>query len=100
MKEPPMWESIKKAFSSAKESTGIEIPGLPDDLGAVGESTTTAVKGLTESASGAVDGVSAATDSFTSGAEEVAAKVANTVDSAGKAGPDLFDELFGTRPPK
>jgi ABC-type transporter Mla subunit MlaD len=100
MKEPAMWESIKKALSSVKESTGIEIPGMPDDLGAVGESTTTALQGLTESASGAVDGVSAATDTVMSGAEEVADKAANTVDSAGKAGPDLFDELFGSSPLK
>jgi ABC-type transporter Mla subunit MlaD len=95
-----MWESIKKAFSSVKESTGVEIPGLPGDLGTLGESATTAVQGLTESASGAVDGVSAARDSVTSGAEEAADKLANAVDSAGKAAPDLFDELFGTSPLK
>jgi len=47
-------------FVSLKEAAGIEIPGLPADLGSVGESAATAVQTATESASGVIDGAGAA----------------------------------------
>jgi hypothetical protein len=67
-----MWETIKNAVTSAKEALGIEIPGLPVDLGAIGETVTGAVAGATESATGALDGVAAA-------GEAAAGDVAQTV---------------------
>jgi hypothetical protein len=43
LKEALMWERIKNALVGVKEATGIEIPGLPVDLGSVGDSAETAV---------------------------------------------------------
>jgi len=57
-----MWEAIKNALMSAKEATGIEIPGLPADLGSIGDSAATAVQTVTESANGAIDGAAAAAE--------------------------------------
>ena len=46
-----MWAALKKAVAGVTESLGIEIPGLPIDLGAVGDAAATAAQGVTESAS-------------------------------------------------
>jgi len=59
-----MWEMLKKAFTGVADAIGIEIPGLPVDLGAVGDATTTAVQGLTESATGVVEAATSATDAI------------------------------------
>ena len=48
-----------------KEAVGFEIPGLPADLGPLGESATTAVQDVTDSATGVVDGPTAVTDAIT-----------------------------------
>lgn len=95
-----MWEAIKNALSSVKETTGIEIPGIPEGLGSIGESATTAVQDLTESATGAVDGVAAATESATGGVEGAGEAAATAAESAGQAAPDLIDKLFGANPLK
>lgn len=50
-----MWETLKNALVGVKEALGIEIPGLPVDLGSLGESPTTAVQDITETATTAVD---------------------------------------------
>lgn len=68
-----MWEAIKNALISVKEALGIEIPGLPADLGSLGESATTAVQDVADSstavvdeaAAGVVDGSAAITDAIT-----------------------------------
>jgi hypothetical protein len=90
-----MWDTIKNALSGVKDSTGIEIPGMPEDLGSIGESATTAVQDVTESATGAVDGVAAATETVTGGIEGAGESAATAVESAGDAAPDLLDKLFG-----
>ena len=50
-----MWEALKKMLISVKESLGIEIPGLPADLGSLGETATAAVQDVADSATAAVD---------------------------------------------
>jgi len=45
-----MWNMLKNALIGVKDSLGIEIPGLPTDLGSVTESATTAVQGVIDSA--------------------------------------------------
>jgi hypothetical protein len=60
-----MWETIKNALIGVKEATGIEIPGLPADLGSLGESATTAFQSVTESATGVIDGAAGATEAVT-----------------------------------
>lgn len=86
-----MWEAIKNALVSAKETTGIEIPGLPADLGSIADSATTAVQAVTESATGAVDGATTATEAVTGGVAGVAETAATAVDSA----PQALTELTG-----
>jgi hypothetical protein len=67
-----MWEELKNALIGVKEAVGLEIPGLPADLGSLGESATTAVQDVTDSATGivdeaagVVDGATAVTDAIT-----------------------------------
>lgn len=55
-----MWEALKKALARITEALGLEIPGLPADLGSLADSATTAVEGVTESTTAAVDEVAAA----------------------------------------
>lgn len=50
-----MWEALKNALIGVKDALGLEIPGLPADLGSLGESASTAVQDVTESATGVVD---------------------------------------------
>jgi phage-related protein len=76
-----MWETLKNALIGVKEATGFEIPGLPADLGSLGESATTAVQSVTESASGVMEGAATATESFTGldGVTEAAATATEAV---------------------
>lgn len=67
-----MWEALKNAIIGVKEAVGLEIPGLPADLGSLVESATTVVQDFTNSATGlvdeatsVVDGATAATDAIT-----------------------------------
>ena len=55
-----MWEALKNALVGVKEALGIEIPGLPVDLGSLGESATTAIQDITETATTTVDEAAAA----------------------------------------
>ncbi|HEX7537975.1 MAG TPA: hypothetical protein VF391_13350 [Dermatophilaceae bacterium] len=75
-----MWETIKNALMGVKEATGIEIPGLPADLGSLGESATTALQSVTESATGVVEGAATATEAFT-GVEGVTEAAATATES-------------------
>ncbi|MGV8850209.1 MAG: hypothetical protein ACOH16_11765 [Propionibacteriaceae bacterium] len=50
-----MWEALKNVFVGVKEALGIEIPELPIDLGTLGETATTAVQDVADSATAAVD---------------------------------------------
>jgi len=99
-----MWESIKNALKGVKDATGIEIPGLPVDLGSIGDSASTAVQTLSESASDVVDGAAAATDGVAGGvAGEVAGiteTAATAVDSAAQALPDISVGPVGANPVK
>jgi hypothetical protein len=76
-----MWGTFKNAITTVKDALGIEIPGLPVDLGAIdaggiGEVATTAATGLTE---GGASGVAEA-------AGAVGAAATATVDSVSDAG--------------
>lgn len=88
-----MWETIKDAVANLKEALGIEIPGLPADLGAVGETVTGAVGGITESATTALDGLGAVGQTAVGGLADAANAVsglpAAAVDSATQAVPDI-----------
>jgi len=92
-----MWETIKNALAGMKDASGIEIPGLPVDLGSLGESADTAWQSVTESANGVVDGA-------TSAAEGVAGSVAeaapSAIDSAAQSLPDITLGAIGDRLPK
>jgi hypothetical protein len=89
LKEALMWERIKNALVGVKEATGIEIPGLPVDLGSIGDSAETAVQAATESATGLIDGAAAATDGVAGSVAGVTETAATAVDSAAQALPDL-----------
>jgi hypothetical protein len=91
-----MWEAMKNALMSVKEATGIEIPGLPVDLGSIGDSAATAV----QSATGVFDGVATAAEAATGGLADVAEVAATTVDSASQAIPDLTGGPLGGSPEK
>jgi hypothetical protein len=113
LKEAPMWETIKNALINVKEATGIEVPGLPADLGSIGESATTALQSVTESATGAIEGVSSATETVaggvggvaetagaaaeagTGGVAGVSEAATTAADSATQALPDLTGGLIG-----
>jgi len=92
-----MWQAIKNALMSVKETTGIEIPGLPADLGSIAESATTAVQAVTESATGAVAG---ATEAVTGGVTGVTETAATAVDSAPQELTDLTGGLTDGSPEK
>ncbi len=73
-----MWEAVKNAILSVKEATGIEIPGLPADLGSIADSAT-----------GVVDGATTAAEAVTGGVAGVAETAVTAVDSAPQALADL-----------
>jgi hypothetical protein len=81
-----MWDVIKNALISVKDATGIEIPAVPADLGAIGESATTAAQTVTESAAGSVAGVSQT--------------AAGAVDSVAQGLPEAAGGVIGTSPGK
>lgn len=102
-----MWEAIKNAMTSLKDATGLEIPGLPADLGSIGESATAAVQTVTESATGVMDGAAPAVEAVTGGAAGITEAVAGVgetattaVDSASQALPDIASGLIGGISPK
>ena len=81
-----MWETIKNALAGLKDASGIEIPGLPVDMGSLGESAT-----------GVVDGATAATEGV---ASSVAEAGPTAIDSAAQALPDITLGAIGEDPPK
>ncbi len=93
-----MWKAIKNALTSVKEATGIEVPGLPADLGSIGDLAGTAVQTVTESATGAIDGAATAAEAVTGGVAGVGETAAAAVDSASQALPDLTSGLPGGSP--
>ena len=102
-----MWETIKNALMSVKDATGIEIPGLPEDLGSVGDTAATAVQTATESATGLIDGAGAAAGPATDGVacvtetvEGVGETATAAVDSTSQALPDITGGLIGDSPEK
>jgi hypothetical protein len=95
-----MWEAIKNALIGVKDATGIEIPGLPADLGSIGESAATAVQTVTESASGVVDGAAPAVDAVGGSIGDITATAATAVESATQALPDVAGGLIGGSPGK
>jgi len=100
-----MWETVKNVLLNVKEATGIEVPGLPDDLasvadlGSVGDSATTAAEGLTESATGIMDGAAPAVEEAAGSVANATETATTAADAAGQTLPDL-DGLFGDGPPK
>ena len=99
-----MWQAIKNAVAGITESLGIEIPGLPVDLAAVGDSAATAAQGVTESATSAVDGLTAAGDTVSGNVagitDSVSAIPAAAIDSAGQVLPDIAAVAGSAGPPK
>ena len=93
-----MWESIKNALKGVKDATGIEIPGLPVDLGSIGDSAATAVQTLSESASDVIDGAAAATDGVAGEVAGITETAATAVDSAAQALPDISVGPVGVNP--
>ena len=95
-----MWEAIKNALTSVKEATGIEIPGLPADLGSIGDSATTAVQTATESATGVIDGAGTATEAIAGDVAGAGETATTAIDSATQALPDITGGLIGGSPQK
>jgi hypothetical protein len=89
-----MWEAIKNALIGVKDATGIEIPALPSDLGAIGKSASTAVQSATESANGVIDGGASAIDAVTGSMAGVSEAAATTVDTATQGLPDIAARLI------
>ena len=95
-----MWEAIKNALMSVKEATGIEIPGLPADLGSIGDSAATAVQTATESATDVIDSAGAATEAVAGSVAGTGETAATAVDSSTQALPDITGGLIGGSPQK
>jgi hypothetical protein len=94
-----MWETFKNALVGVKDAVGIEIPGLPSDLGAMDDSVATTVQSATESATGVLDGATAATDGLADSVAGVSETAATTGDSAAQALQDITGPI-GDNPPK
>jgi hypothetical protein len=78
-----MWQMIKDLLVNAKDSLGVEIPGLPD-LGGVTETVT----GAAEAVSGqAAEAASAATDVLGNAASDVSGAVGDAAAEAGVPAP-------------
>jgi hypothetical protein len=84
-----MWDTIKNALMGVKEPTGIEIPGLPEDLSSLGDSATTAVQDVTESATGVMDGAATATDAIGGDVAGLGEAAGTAVDSATQSLPEI-----------
>jgi len=103
-----MWAALKKAVAGVTESLGIEIPGLPIDLGAVGDTAATAAQGVTDSATGALDGLTGVTETLSGGVAGVADSVAgaaegvsaSAIDSAAQVLPDITAAAGSANPSK
>jgi phage-related protein len=93
-----MWETIKNAVMGVKDATGIEIPGLPSDLGSLGDSVTESVQTVTESATGVIDGASAATEGVTDSLAGVSETAASAADTAAQELPDSNVGSIGANP--
>jgi len=108
LEEILMWAALKKAVAGVTESLGIEIPGLPIDLGAVGDAAATAAQGVTESAAGAAEGLTGVTETLSGGVAGVTDSVASAaegvsasaVDSAAQALPDVTAAVGSANPSK
>jgi phage-related tail protein len=108
LEEILMWAALKKAVAGVTESLGIEIPGLPIDLGAVGDAAATAAQGVTESATGAVEGLTGVTETLPGGVAGITDSVAgaaegvsaSAVDSAAQVLPDLTAAVGSANPSK
>jgi hypothetical protein len=114
-----MWETIKNALANVKEATGLEIPGLPDDLGSLGDTASNAARTVTDSVTesvsgltggalteggvteggvtegGVTEGVGAVTEAVTGGVADVTETATAGLDSATQALPGVFDGLTG-----
>ena len=66
-----MWEALKNALIGVKEALGIEIPGLPADLGSLGETATTAIQDVADSATAVVDQAAGVVDGATAVTEAI-----------------------------
>ena len=66
-----MWEALKNALIGVKEALGIEIPGLPADLGSLGEAATTAIQDVADSATAVVDQAAGVVDGATAVTEAI-----------------------------
>ena len=91
-----MWAALKKAVTGVTESLGIEIPGLPVDLGSLGDSVATVTQGVTDTAAGSLDGLSAVGDQVAGAAAGVTENVSDipaTIDSATQAVPAVTEAL-------
>jgi hypothetical protein len=82
-----MWDVFKNAVTGVKDALGIELPELPVDLGAfdtapIGEAATTAVQGVTDSATGVTDAVAAAGETATTTVQGVTEAVSGASQSA------------------
>jgi hypothetical protein len=103
-----MWAALKKVVADVTESLGIEIPGLPIDLGAVGDAAATAGQGVTESATGAVEGITGVTETLSGGVAGVTESVAgaaegvsgSATDSASQIVPDIGAAVGSENPSK
>ena len=108
-----MWAALKKAVAGVTESLGIEIPGLPIDLGAVGDTAATAAQGVTDSATGALDGLTGVTETLSGGVAGVAGAAgvagvagaaegvsASAIDSAAQVLPDITAAAGSANPSK
>jgi hypothetical protein len=93
VKETLMWEIIKNALISVKDATGIEVPGLPADLGAVAETGSAAAASLTESATAVIDGAAPAIETVAGSVAGVSESAAGAVDSVTQSLPDVAGGL-------
>jgi hypothetical protein len=89
--EALMWETIKNALIGVKDAVGIEIPGLPADLGAIGDSAGTAVASATELVSGVGDGATAVTDGLAG-----SAGATETASTAGDSATQVLADITGS----
>jgi len=91
-----MWAALKKAVTGVTESLGIEIPGLPVDLGSLGDTVATVTQGVTDTAAGSLDSLTAVGDQVTGAAAGVTDNVPAIpaiIDSATQAVPAVTDVL-------
>jgi len=83
-----MWEFVQNAVTQLKDTLGIEIPGLPDEVGSVDvasitEDATTATEGVTESATTAIADLTAtAGEAVTAAGTQVPETVSGITDPA------------------